>query len=401
MSDYLYVSSINALEHPYVKQKLINIVVPDGERKNIIITGKNGCGKSTLLDSIKTNISKNGKANNRNQDTLDKLNLQLKETQFSSPMYTLLAQRAKSYAEGVIRDASFVNVTYSNPELFDRKDSVLAYFEAKRMTNLTKPKHISAPNITHEVIGKHTAGQTFIHHLVNRRSQLAFANEEGGEKEAKEIRSWFDSLDHLFSELFDKQVKLKFIRHELDFILEAEDGEIIDMKFLSDGYSAIVSMLTEIIIRMEAISFGRLDIGGIVLIDEIETHLHVSLQRKILPFLNTMFPHIQFIVTTHSPFVLSSVDNAIIYDLESGETIDQEQALWAHSYEALVDGYFEVEKFSAVLKSKISRYKKLMQIDDLDRETRKEFKQLKKELMSVPTYKNAAIERELQSLDLK
>ncbi|WP_028866529.1 hypothetical protein [Psychromonas hadalis] len=71
------------------------------------------------------------------------------------------------------------------------------------------------------------------------------------------------------------------------------------------------------------------------------------------------------------------------------------------AYEALVEGYFEVEKFSAVLKKKINQYKTLIQNDELDREKRKELKMLKKELQSVPTYKNAAIERELKSLDLK
>lgn len=39
------------------------------------------------------------------------------------------------------------------------------------------------------------------------------------------------------------------------------------------------------------------------LVDEIETHLHVDLQKKVLPFLISFFPKIQFIVTTHSPFV--------------------------------------------------------------------------------------------------
>ena len=45
------------------------------------------------------------------------------------------------------------------------------------------------------------------------------------------------------------------------------------------------------------------DVQGIALVDEIETHLHIDLQKKILPFLTNFFPKIQFIVTTHSPFV--------------------------------------------------------------------------------------------------
>ena len=55
---------------------------------------------------------------------------------------------------------------------------------------------------------------------------------------------------------------------------------------------------------------------GIVLIDEIETHLHLELQKEILSLLVQMYPKIQFIVSTHSPFILSSIDNAVIFDLE-------------------------------------------------------------------------------------
>lgn len=54
---------------------------------------------------------------------------------------------------------------------------------------------------------------------------------------------------------------------------------------------------------------------GVVLIDEIETHLHLALQRKIMPILIHLFPNIQFIVTTHSPFILNFINNTVIYDL--------------------------------------------------------------------------------------
>lgn len=55
---------------------------------------------------------------------------------------------------------------------------------------------------------------------------------------------------------------------------------------------------------------------GIVLVDEIETHLHLELQKKILDLLTTVFPNIQFVVSTHSPFILNSLENTVVYDLE-------------------------------------------------------------------------------------
>jgi len=86
---------------------------------------------------------------------------------------------------------------------------------------------------------------------------------------------------------------------------------------LSDGFSSVLQLVSELLLRMEAVTAGSYEVPGIVLIDEIETHLHIKLQKAILPFLTDFFPNIQFIVTTHSPFVLTSLNDAVVFDLES------------------------------------------------------------------------------------
>ena len=101
---------------------------------------------------------------------------------------------------------------------------------------------------------------------------------------------------------------------------------------------------------------------GIVLIDEIETHLHLELQKFILPFLTKIFPNIQFIVTTHSPFVLSSMDNAVAYDLEHRIMIDD---LTEYSYEALAEGYFGVPTESSYMEMRLQTFRALLEKDDL------------------------------------
>lgn len=54
----------------------------------------------------------------------------------------------------------------------------------------------------------------------------------------------------------------------------------------------------------------------LVIVDEIENHLHPSMQRSILPNLVKAFPSAQFIVTTHSPFVVNSVIDSSVYALK-------------------------------------------------------------------------------------
>ena len=99
------------------------------------------------------------------------------------------------------------------------------------------------------------------------------------------------------------------------------------------------------------------------MIDEIETHLHLALQKDIMPILTTIFSNIQFIVTTHSPFVLSSLPNAIAYDLEKKESITE---LTEYSYEALAEGYFGVKSESSYVEMQLEELKDLLSKDDLE-----------------------------------
>lgn len=97
---------------------------------------------------------------------------------------------------------------------------------------------------------------------------------------------------------------------------------------------------------------------GIVLIDEIETHLHLELQKNIMPFLTAIFPNIQFIVTSHSPFILNSIRNVVIYDLEKNLLV--ENGLDNVPYDGIVEGYFGADKLSDALKQKFEKYKTLV-----------------------------------------
>ena len=90
---------------------------------------------------------------------------------------------------------------------------------------------------------------------------------------------------------------------------------------LSDGFRSILSMVADLAYRMVRLNpfLGRraiLDTPGIVLIDEIDMHLHPSWQQTVLLDLQKAFPKVQFIVTTHSPQVLGSVPPDSIRVLE-------------------------------------------------------------------------------------
>jgi predicted ATP-binding protein involved in virulence len=105
------------------------------------------------------------------------------------------------------------------------------------------------------------------------------------------------------------------------------------------------------------------------------------LQKKVLPFLSTMFPHIQFIVTTHSPFVLSSIENAVICDLEN-KTVSEDFS--AYSSCILVENYFGVDKYSTVVKTKIANFTQLLEKQNRTDVETSELKQLTEYINNLP-----------------
>ena len=102
-----------------------------------------------------------------------------------------------------------------------------------------------------------------------------------------------------------------------------EDGHAAPWSELSDGYHVFIALVADIARR--AVMLNEFDgaeaperVEGVVLIDEIDLHLHPRWQRVALPRLRDVFPKLQLIVTTHSPQVLSSAENRHVRRLIDG-----------------------------------------------------------------------------------
>jgi predicted ATP-binding protein involved in virulence len=148
---------------------------------------------------------------------------------------------------------------------------------------------------------------------------------------------------------------------------------------------------------MEAHNVKSYDLEGVALIDEIETHLHVDLQKRIMPFLINFFPKIQFIVTTHSPFVLSSVSNATVCDLEN-KTVTTD--LSAYSYDALLESYFMTDKYSEIIKNKIAEYDRLSSKKNKTIEDIENINSLRDYFAHAPKYLSKELFVKLQQIEL-
>ena len=106
-------------------------------------------------------------------------------------------------------------------------------------------------------------------------------------------------------------------------VVRFEDGHVASWSELSDGYHVFIALVADIARR--AVMLNQFDgaaaparVEGVVLIDELDLHLHPRWQRAALPSLRDAFPRLQLVVTTHSPQVLSSAENRQVRRLVDG-----------------------------------------------------------------------------------
>jgi predicted ATP-binding protein involved in virulence len=98
------------------------------------------------------------------------------------------------------------------------------------------------------------------------------------------------------------------IRGQNDVVLTSATGDFV-VDAVSGGLSAIIDLAWQIYLRS---TDGQ---EMTVVIDEVENHLHASMQRRLLPSFIDAFPKVQFIVSTHSPLIVGSVQNSAVYAL--------------------------------------------------------------------------------------
>jgi predicted ATP-binding protein involved in virulence len=101
-------------------------------------------------------------------------------------------------------------------------------------------------------------------------------------------------------------------------------SELLPLQFHSDGVIAVTDMIAELAYRCIVLNGYKgkdaiKETKGVVMIDELDLHLHPSWQKHIVADLKAAFPNIQFIVTTHSPFIIQSLSSQEIINLDESE----------------------------------------------------------------------------------
>ena len=124
-----------------------------------------------------------------------------------------------------------------------------------------------------------------------------------------------------------KDIKWVFNQDEIQTLyIEFQNQTEIPFDFLSDGYRNLLAIFADIAYRCATLNphYGieaNLKCSGVVLIDELDLHLHPAWQKVIIDQLKNTFPKIQFVATTHSPFIIQSTKEGELFKLKIDESL--------------------------------------------------------------------------------
>ena len=366
-----------------------DIPVADEKFPHLIITGKNGSGKTILLNAVSDflNKIKDDKAMlflgyYKSLETYNKI---LKETtdeqvrrQTQQNVDFFSREIENIYGKVGLRSELWGSII----DKYAKGEFIIAFYQADRKVKMSEPKNPMKPVINKKGNVRETATSQFLNFLSDLKIQEALARNEKQDEDADEINAWFRDFEELLRHIYqDDELRLEFNYRDYSFRICTE-GKKFKFTEVSDGFAAVLDIVADLILKMqgEGTLVRSYQKEGIVLIDEIETHLHLALQKVIMPLLTKVFPNIQFIITTHSPFVLSSMPDAVAYDLEHREVLEN---LTEYSYESLAEGYFGVRTQSSYAEMQLDNFRRLLAKEELSDAEKVEIKQLKCEFEKI------------------
>ena len=366
-----------------------DIPVADEKFPHLIITGKNGSGKTILLNAVSDflNKIKDDKAMHflgyyKSLETYNKI---LKETtdeqvrrQTQQNVDFFSREIENIYGKVELRSELWDSII----DKYAKGEFIIAFYQADRKVKMSEPKNPMKPVINKKGNVRETATSQFLNFLSDLKIQEALARNEKQDEDADEINAWFRDFEELLRHIYqDDELRLEFNYRDYSFRICTE-GKKFKFTEVSDGFAAVLDIVADLILKMqgEGTLVRSYQKEGIVLIDEIETHLHLALQKVIMPLLTKVFPNIQFIITTHSPFVLSSMPDAVAYDLEHREVLEN---LTEYSYESLAEGYFGVRTQSSYAEMQLDNFRRLLAKEELSDAEKVEIKQLKCEFEKI------------------
>ncbi|MGH3244783.1 MAG: AAA family ATPase [Trebonia sp.] len=318
----------------------LDLTRPDGSLAGwTVLAGRNGSGKSTLLQALALALS-----GPRSTGFIPSLADWMSNGATRAEIRAHLSASAADAYDQLLDPEVWMQ--FSRPRQVSTLDQEIPEpeFHGVGLDSLAEPQRVSS--VKFKSPGWFYAGYGPFRHLGSTVSRRV--GKSGFSKLAQQVSSLFDetipladAVDWLIEQHLYQLEKRHGAGHLLNVMTTLlSDGLLPDgskvhrvdsdglwistadaefpLREMSDGYRVVTALVVDIVRQMSAAypdlrlssrgDIPTLPYPGVILIDEVDAHLHVSWQQKIGHWLKSHFPDIQFIVTTHSPYICQSAD---------------------------------------------------------------------------------------------
>lgn len=193
---------------------------------------------------------------------------------------------------------------------------------------------------------------------------------------------FFDQVKHFVNKTGLLPAKTELTDVSADLVMFTDgNGCTIPIESLGDGFRSVLSMTFELIRQLQDVYSSdrvfspdglKIEPPGVVMIDEVDAHLHPTWQRQIGSWFITHFPNMQFIVTTHSPLVCWSADQGSIFRLPAQGSSEEPGMVTGDDKKRLVNGNvldaYGTELFGTDVSRSASAHDKLTRLAELNRD---------------------------------
>lgn len=345
-----------------------------------VIVGANGSGKTSIMEGLAVAISTMFvKIDGLSGQGIDKSQAHLKAFSIGSikdvqPQYPVVVEASAEVNDETILWSRSLNKPTGNTTIIDAKSiidygiylqekvrkgdtttvlPIIAYYGTGRLWDYHREKQNDVFEKDNRLNGYIDCvdGTANIKLMMNWFAKMTinqYQNKELGLGGIPELEAVYSAMETCYKKITgndDVKIQYKMGTRELEVAYREDSGEWmrIPINQLSDGYKSTISLVADIAYRMAVLNPQFLgDVckktKGIVLIDEVDLHLHPTWQQRILDDLTEIFPKVQFIVSTHAPAVISTVRSENIIMLDNGEVYEPSGEVHGKDTNTIISG---------------------------------------------------------------
>jgi predicted ATP-binding protein involved in virulence len=290
-----------------------------GKAEIHILTGENGTGKTTILELLAGCFNKRtpDTFQSKSRNSASKVKITFDDHSFLPSDRIFSSQNPESERPRIV--TNYLEKGAKSDSIYS---FVLFAYSGYRQVSNAQINGIQEIN-EHPLNGalqfqRASEPQILLQWIANTIAAEAIAVAQKEQEEAANRRKSIAMLEEAISSIIQKKIAFRLETKPYSVRIELE-GERLDFNQLPDGLKSIISWLGDLLMRMDRLAWKddtpALERNFILFLDEIEVHLHPDWQRKILPAIQFLFPNAQIFISTHSPFVVGSVDDAWVYKL--------------------------------------------------------------------------------------